>query len=125
MKWLHNLLKGISLTGALFVFQACYGSPADRPPVLYLTPMDISVVSHSTGEPLEGIRVLDCKSGLMYEELGVTDAGGKCRVELPYYMELRSPTIRFEDPSGSYTVKDTLIADLRVSEIKVKLDPEQ
>ena len=25
MKWLHNLLKGVSLTGALFVFQACYG----------------------------------------------------------------------------------------------------
>ena len=27
MKWLHNLLKGVSLTAALFVFQACYGSP--------------------------------------------------------------------------------------------------
>ena len=27
MKWLRNLLKGISLTGALFVFQACYGTP--------------------------------------------------------------------------------------------------
>ena len=28
MKWLHNLLKGMSLTAALFVFQACYGTPA-------------------------------------------------------------------------------------------------
>lgn len=27
MKWLHNILKGASLTGALFVFQACYGMP--------------------------------------------------------------------------------------------------
>ena len=27
-KWLHNLLKGMSLTAALFVFQACYGTPA-------------------------------------------------------------------------------------------------
>ena len=27
MKWLHHLLKGFSLTGALFVFQACYGTP--------------------------------------------------------------------------------------------------
>ncbi len=26
-KWLHRLLKGASLTGALFVFQACYGTP--------------------------------------------------------------------------------------------------
>jgi len=32
MKWLHNLLKGISLTGALFVFQACYGTPQTTPP---------------------------------------------------------------------------------------------
>ena len=28
MKWLRNLLKGLSLTTALFVFQACYGTPA-------------------------------------------------------------------------------------------------
>ena len=27
MKWLHHLLRGVSLTAALFVFQACYGSP--------------------------------------------------------------------------------------------------
>ena len=27
MKWLHTLLKGLSLTAALFVFQACYGTP--------------------------------------------------------------------------------------------------
>lgn len=30
-KWLHNLLKGMSLTAALFVFQACYGTPAGYP----------------------------------------------------------------------------------------------
>ena len=27
MKWLRNILKGVSLTAALFVFQACYGAP--------------------------------------------------------------------------------------------------
>ena len=27
MKCLRNILKGISLTAALFVFQACYGTP--------------------------------------------------------------------------------------------------
>ncbi|MBP5625813.1 MAG: hypothetical protein J6W98_02735 [Bacteroidales bacterium] len=26
-KWLHRALKGASLTTALFVFQACYGTP--------------------------------------------------------------------------------------------------
>ena len=32
MKWLHNLLKGLSLTAALFVFQACYGTPEGLDP---------------------------------------------------------------------------------------------
>lgn len=32
-KWFRNILKGISLTGALFVFQACYGSPQVPPEV--------------------------------------------------------------------------------------------
>lgn len=27
MKWIHNLLRGLSLTAALFVFEACYGTP--------------------------------------------------------------------------------------------------
>ena len=31
MKWLHNLLKGLSLTAVLFIFQACYGTPAGMP----------------------------------------------------------------------------------------------
>ena len=26
-KWIHRILKGASLTTALFVFQACYGTP--------------------------------------------------------------------------------------------------
>lgn len=31
MKWFRNILKGASLTAALFVFQACYGTPAAPP----------------------------------------------------------------------------------------------
>ena len=31
MKWLHNLLKGLSLTAVLFVVQACYGTPPGYP----------------------------------------------------------------------------------------------
>ena len=31
MKWLRHLLRGASLTAALFVFQACYGTPPAPP----------------------------------------------------------------------------------------------
>lgn len=30
-KWIHRALKGMSLTTALFVFQACYGTPIPDP----------------------------------------------------------------------------------------------
>ena len=123
MKWLHNLLKGISLTGALFVFQACYGTP--MPPIYEdggVAFMSFTLVSHSTGEPLEGIRVLD-KSIYDPVERGVTDSDGKCRIQFEYRRNIKGPVLRFEDPEGNYMVKDTTLADLRDRDILVKMDP--
>ena len=61
MKWLHNLLKGASLTGALFVFQACYG--IQQGPLFEhgQAPMAFTLVSHETGLPVAGIRILQPK----------------------------------------------------------------
>ena len=129
MKFLHNLLKGASLTGALFVFQACYGMP--QAPLMEeggLAPMSFSLVSHTTGEPLEGIRI---KGGTLQgswereEVLGVTDANGRCRVEIPYARNFEGPYLRFEDPQGAFAVKDTTLADLRDRDIVIKLDSVQ
>ena len=129
MKFLHNLLKGVSLTGALFVFQACYGIPQSP---LYedggLAPMSFSLVSKTTGEPLEGIRVKGgtYKSDFKDDEpLGVTDADGRCRVEIPYARNLEGPYLRFEDPEGRFVIKDTTLADLRDRDIVIKLDAVQ
>ena len=129
MKFLHNLLKGASLTGALCVFQACYGMP--QAPLMEeggLAPMSFSLVSHTTGEPLEGIRI---KGGTWKQDmgredvLGVTDANGRCRVAIPYYRNQEGPYLRFEDPQGAFVVKDTTLADLRDREIVIKLDSVQ
>ena len=129
MKILHNILKGASLTGALFVFQACYGMPQSP---LYedggTTPMSFSLVSHSTGEPLEGIRVKGSswKGSLEREDyLGITGEDGRCRVEIPYLRNVEGPYLRFEDPSGRFAAKDTTLADLRDRDIVIKLDALQ
>ena len=129
MKFLHNLLKGVSLTGALFVFQACYGIPQSP---LYgdggLAPMSFSLVSKTTGEPLEGIQVKGgtYKSDFKDDEpLGVTGADGRCRVEIPYARNLEGPYLRFEDPEGRFVIKDTTLADLRDRDIVIKLDAVQ
>ena len=129
MKILHNILKGASLTGALFVFQACYGMVQDD---LYreggVAPMSFSLVSRATGEPIEGIRVKggSWKNDMDRENaLGVTGEDGRCRVEIPYLRNAEGPYLRFEDPNGQFAAKDTTLADLRDRDIVIKLDAIQ
>ena len=105
MKWLRNLLKGASLTGALFAFQACFGvrySPFDDGGE---APMSFTVVSHRSGDPIAGIRVFGeaYKNGYS-KELGVSGDNGRCSVRIPY------------------VPKDTTLADLRQRNIVIKMD---
>ena len=115
MKCLHQLLKGISLTGALFVFQACYGVPQKRDWMEEEAPMSFSLVSHETGAPLEGIRIYGRPST-------TRPPSGQCRVDIPYIMDAEGPYLSFEDPEGRFASKDTLIADLRYRDILIKMD---
>lgn len=55
-KWIHHVLKGASLTAALFVFQACYGTP----PAPYELPDE------------EGSAVVDEQGTKAAEEAGET-----------------------------------------------------
>ena len=128
MNFLHNLLTGASLTGALVVFQACSGMPQSPLDVDGgEAPMSFTLVSHTTGEPLEGIRIKggSWERSREVDELGVTDANGRCRVEIPYYRNQVGPFLRFEDPQGAFVVKDTTLADLRDRDIVIKLDSVQ
>ena len=127
MRWLHNILKGASLTGALFVFQACYGMPQ---PALWEeggeAPMSFSLVSKATGQPLEGIEIWGNDGfGSNDRMLGVTGADGSCRVELSYRRNFEGPVLHFVDPQEFYSVKDTTLADLRDRTVVVKMDTVQ
>lgn len=123
MKWLHNLLKGVSVTGALFVFQACYGSPQHP---LYETgeaPMRFSLVSDQTGKPLEGIDILtkSCKNG-DFIQIGTTGADGTCDVNIPFIRNEEGPLIHFSDGKGVYVSQDTTLTDLRERDIVIKME---
>ena len=127
MKILHHLLKGVSLTGALFVFQACDGTPRAVPfEEQGMAPMSFSLVSQATGKPLEGIRIMggavrtDSKT-----QLGITGADGSCEVEIPYVRNMEGPFLSFVDPAGKHVAKDTSLTDLRERQIMVKLTPIQ
>lgn len=62
-EWIHRGLKGLSLTTALFVFQACYGTPMTAPEDDLLAAPETEVVEEAlqdagqTGELLqEGVE---------------------------------------------------------------------
>ena len=85
--------------------------------------MSFTLVSHRTGDPLEGIKIIRTQGYYDSKELGATDAEGKCRVHFWYRRNEKGPDLRFEDPEGNYMVKDTTLADLRDRDILVKMDP--
>ncbi|HOI78276.1 MAG TPA: hypothetical protein PLI30_01590 [Petrimonas sp.] len=52
--WIRNIVGGLSFTTALFIFQACYGTPQDFGLDVFV---EGKVVSKTTGEPIKGIKV--------------------------------------------------------------------
>ncbi len=102
-KILRKLFGGLSLTTALFVFQACYGPPQDFG---YDVLVEGLVKSKKTGLPVKGIKVTPANNPQYY----LTGADGK----FSFYIE-RTPDclIRFEDPdlqlNGTFVTKDTTL----------------
>ena len=111
MKWIRNTLKGMSLTAALFAFQACYGTMhADY----YEAESLFRVVSADDGRPLPGIGVevqsLDAGGEPVgdWQPLGLTDSAGEmaCIVH-DYGVPNR---FRFADSASLYTAVDTVVS---------------
>lgn len=122
MKWLHNLLKGVSLTTALFVFQACYGTPR------WMDDMNVrfKVVSASDETPIEGVEVytrISDNDGLDWNLCGYTEADGTLEAGIMYSIET-SPQFRFKADETLYEVKDTVVKDIS-GVIYVKLQAAQ
>jgi putative lipoprotein (rSAM/lipoprotein system) len=105
--WKRKILGGLSLTSALFVFQACYGSLQDFG-------MDFlvegKVKAKISGLPIKGIKV-SVNENMQYS---LTDDNGR----FSFYTEiLDSLTIKFEDidssQNGLYNNKDTLLTGVQ------------
>lgn len=101
--WLRRLVGGLSFTSALFVFQACYGTPHDFGEDILVAGQ---VKSKSSGLPIKGIRV-SVTNNAQYQ---LTDDNGL----FSFYTErLSNLTLQFEDvdeaQNGQYSSKDTLV----------------
>lgn len=99
----------MSLTSALFIFQACYGSMQDFGLDTFISG---NVKSKTTGAPIKGIKV-SINDQSQYE---TTDAYGNFTL---YTEEADSYKILFQDidltNNGLYSPKDTLITKVDVN----------
>jgi hypothetical protein len=101
---IRKLLGGLSFTSALFMFQACYGTPQDfKPEVL----IEGRVTSAKTGNPIEGIQISNA-DGYQYQ---TSDYDGKFSFYTDPYANKK---FHFEDidstANGSFMSKDTIPA---------------
>ena len=101
--WTRNIIGGLSFTSALFIFQACYGTPQDFGIDLLIQG---EVKSKTTGLPIQGIKVSVAENS----QHDMTNEEG----EFNFYTEaFEQLTIRFEDVDqaehGSFTDKDSVV----------------
>jgi putative lipoprotein (rSAM/lipoprotein system) len=101
--WIRTIIGGLSFTSAMFIFQACYGTPQDFGLDLLL---EGQVTSKTSGEPIKGIKV-SVTDNIQYE---MTDENG----QFSFYTEmLENLTVQFQDvdsiQNGLYIDKDTVL----------------
>ncbi len=104
--WIRSIIGGLSFASALFIFQACYGTPQDFQTDLLVQGQ---VKSKTSGLPIQGVKV-SVADNMQHE---YTDNEGS----FSFYTELLDQvTIRFEDVDstqyGSFADRDTVLTNI-------------
>ena len=107
---LRFLFGSFSATALMFTFQACYGMPSQ-----YEFPMEGTVVSESTEEPVPEIRVIAERNGIVNAEKMVnTDDEGHFMLQLNIFKGGDSVNIHLRDvdsvDNGQYSNLDTVLS---------------
>jgi hypothetical protein len=100
---LRTLIRGLSFTSVLFIFQCAYGMPQDMGDDMLI---EGKVVSESSGLPLKGIKVRVALS----ERYAITDSTGTFGF-YTYWVDHLELNIEDTDSTsdGNYASKDTLL----------------
>jgi hypothetical protein len=110
-KILRRIYGTLSLTSALFVFQACYGTPKDMGYDVYIQGL---VKSKTTNQPISGIKV----SILNHPQFELTDQAGMFKI---YTSREEIYAVKFEDIGSNqgvkFLTKDTVIKIVNESTI--------
>ncbi len=118
-KWIRGIIGGLSFTSALFVFQACYGTPQDFGLDLLL---EGQVKSEKSGLPIGGIKV----TVYGINQYDYTDSTGR----FSFYTEMSDKlTLMFEDAdsseNGSFLRRDTILTNIHEKVfVDIKMDEQ-
>ena len=109
LSWRKKLIGGFSLGTALFIFQACYGTPHDFGLDIFI---EGQVKSEKSNLPVKGIRV----SVEDLPQYTITDENGK----FSFYTEAsQAYNVKFVDTdaglNGSFYETDTLLTNINKS----------
>lgn len=101
--WIRRIVGGVSFTSALFIFQACYGTPQDFGRDVFV---EGQVKSKTSGLPIKGITVLVLNTN----QFQMTNEEGRFSL---YTMSNDSLRFRFADTDpnnkGFFAAKDTVL----------------
>jgi hypothetical protein len=116
--WVRRIIGGLSFTSALFVFQACYGTPQDMGNDILI---EGHVKSKTTDLPIEGIKVT-AENSLAYD---VTNYTGR----FSFYTEIMDNIkLTFEDVDstkyGHYLSRDTILTNMH-SQVTLEIKLEE
>lgn len=120
MKWLRKLLKGASLTTALFVVQACYGIYVDDINDVYLC---FHVKSAENDSPLKNVEIKmrnHASPDQNWSLLGYTGEAGLMETYV-FWEEGSDIEFSFKADGDEYMIKDTVLSKVSSSEIHIKL----
>jgi hypothetical protein len=102
-KFLRSIYGMLSLSSALFVFQACYGMPQDMGNDVLIQG---TVKSKANNQPIAGIKVMIANM----PQFEITDNEGKFTIYTSVESEYK---VKFEDTDpakdGSFQSKDTVL----------------
>lgn len=115
-----KIIGGLSVTSALFIFQACYGTPQDFGHDVYV---EGQVKSSSTGAPIKGVQV-SVSDKMQYE---VTNDEGR----FAFYTE-KTDSLKLsflhtdKDAHTHFVAKDTVLNGLNEQiRLNIALDEQK
>lgn len=123
MKFFRNILKGASLTTALFVFQACYGMPPvgmDKNFVL------IKILDAENDSPINDVTISlrtkeSAEAGLPWSLRGYSKGTGECLLYFEDELVGKDVELHISPSSSDYAQKDTVVANFGGETIVAKL----